>query len=69
MSASSFITAGGTIVSTIITGVFAKETASKQRDLEEQLAKLDLAQQKELQEHLQKKMQNYFIKIKLNKLN
>ena len=47
------IQAGGMIVSNIISGVFAKETASKQRDLEEQLATLDLAQQKELQEHLQ----------------
>jgi predicted metalloprotease with PDZ domain len=47
------IQAGAMIVSTIISGVFAKETASKQRDLEEQLAKLDLAQQKELQQHLQ----------------
>jgi hypothetical protein len=44
---------GGMIVSTIITGVFAKENASKQRDLEEKLTKLSLEQQKELQKHLQ----------------
>jgi predicted ATPase with chaperone activity len=47
------IQAGGMIASTIISGVFSKEIASKQRDLEEKIANLTLDQQKELQEHLQ----------------
>lgn len=47
------IQVGGMIASAIVSSVFAKADAKKQRNLEEQLAKLDLAQQKELQEHLQ----------------
>lgn len=47
------IAVGGMIVSTIISSSFAKADAKKQRDLEEQLTKLSLDQQKELQQHLQ----------------
>lgn len=48
---------GGAVVSqvfgTVITGAFAKADAKKQRQLQEELAKLDLAQQKELVERMQ----------------
>lgn len=39
---------GGMVAGAVITGAFAKADAKKQRELEEELAKLDLAQQKEL---------------------
>jgi hypothetical protein len=41
------------VISSIIGGAFAKEEAGKQRELMERLAKLSLAQQKELEERLQ----------------
>lgn len=44
---------GGMIAGAVITSAFAKADAKKQRELEEQLAKLDLAQQKELAERMQ----------------
>ena len=44
---------GGMILGTVITSAFAKADAKKQRQLEEELAKLDLAQQKELAERMQ----------------
>lgn len=44
---------GGVIASAVITSAFAKADAKKQRELEEQLAKLDLAQQKELAQRMQ----------------
>ena len=44
---------GGVVASSIITSVFASSDAKKQRELQEELAKLSLAQQKELQTHLQ----------------
>jgi hypothetical protein len=47
------IAVGGMVVNTIISSAFAKADATKQRDLEEQLTKLSLDQQKELQTHLQ----------------
>jgi hypothetical protein len=42
-----------TIVSGIITSAFASADAKKQRQLEEELTKLDLQQQKEIAIHLQ----------------
>ena len=53
MAGNPYIEAGGVLASAIVGGVFSKEIASKQRDLEEQIAKLTLDQQKELQQHLQ----------------
>ena len=44
---------GGSLVSGIIGGSFAKEEAGKQRELAERLEKLSLAQQKEISERLQ----------------
>jgi predicted neutral ceramidase superfamily lipid hydrolase len=44
---------GGAIASTIVSSLFAKADAKKQRELEEEIAKLSLAQQLELQSHLQ----------------
>jgi hypothetical protein len=48
---------GGAVVSqvagVIIAGAFAKADAKKQRELERELAQLDLAQQKELVERMQ----------------
>lgn len=43
----------GQIAGAFITGSYAKADAKKQRELQEQLAKLDLAQQKELTERMQ----------------
>jgi hypothetical protein len=43
----------GTIISTVIDGYFAKGEAEKGRALQEELAKLSLAQQKELEQRLQ----------------
>lgn len=43
----------GAAISSIIGGAFAKADAKKQRDLEEELAKLSLDQQKEIAIHLQ----------------
>lgn len=43
----------GQVAAAFITGSYAKADAKKQRELEEQLAKLDLAQQKELTERMQ----------------
>jgi uncharacterized membrane protein len=43
----------GEIAGAFITSSYAKADAKKQRQLEEQLAKLDLAQQKELTERMQ----------------
>jgi predicted ATPase with chaperone activity len=53
MSANPYVEAGGILATAIVGNVFSKEIASKQRDLEEKIAKLTLDQQKELQEHLQ----------------
>lgn len=47
------IGAVGTIASSVISSAFAKSDAKKQRQLIEELGKLELAQQKELQERLQ----------------
>ena len=47
------ISAGVAVASTIITSAFASADAKKQRQLIEELSKLELAQQKELQERLQ----------------
>lgn len=47
------IGAVGTIASSVISSAFAKSDAKKQRQLIEELSKLELAQQKELQERLQ----------------
>jgi uncharacterized membrane-anchored protein YhcB (DUF1043 family) len=44
---------GGQIAGAVISGAFAKADAKKQRQLEEELAKLDLAQQKQLVERMQ----------------
>jgi guanylate kinase len=43
----------GQVFGAVITSAFAKADAKKQRQLEEELAKLDLAQQKELAERMQ----------------
>jgi predicted neutral ceramidase superfamily lipid hydrolase len=53
MAGNVYVQAGGMLATAIVGGVFSKEIASKQRDLEEQIAKLTLDQQKELQQHLQ----------------
>lgn len=53
MAGSGAIQAGGAIVSTIITSAFAKADATAQRDLQDELARLSLDQQKELETHLQ----------------
>lgn len=47
------IGAVGTIASSVISSAFAKSDAKKQRQLIEELGKLELAQQKQLQERLQ----------------
>lgn len=44
---------GGVIAGAVITSAFAKADAKKLRQLEEELAKLDLAQQKELAQRMQ----------------
>ena len=44
---------GGTLISSVVGGLFAKGEAKKGRQLQEQLAKLSLAQQKELEQRLQ----------------
>jgi hypothetical protein len=44
---------GGQIIGSVISGAFAKADAKKQRQLQEELGKLDLAQQKQLAERLQ----------------
>jgi uncharacterized protein YcfJ len=44
---------GGALISGVIGGLFAKGEAKKARELQKQLAKLSLAQQKELEERLQ----------------
>jgi hypothetical protein len=44
---------GGAVVSTVITSAFASADQKKQRQLQEELAKLDLAQQKELAQRMQ----------------
>jgi len=43
----------GSLISSVVGGLFAKGEAKKARQLQEQLAKLSLAQQKELEERLQ----------------
>jgi hypothetical protein len=43
----------GTIISSLIGSSFAKSDAKKQRKMEEELSKLSLAQQKELEERVQ----------------
>jgi Flp pilus assembly protein TadB len=43
----------GTVISSLITSAFAKSDAKKQRAMEAELAKLSLAQQKDLEERLQ----------------
>ena len=43
----------GSVISSVVGGLFAKGEAKKGRQLQEQLAKLSLAQQKELEERLQ----------------
>ena len=55
---------GGAIVSSIITSSFAKADAKKQRELEEELSKLSLEQQKELETNL-KNVQGELDKQKL----
>lgn len=47
------ISAGVTVASTIISSAFASADAKKQRQLIEELSKLELAQQKELEVRLQ----------------
>ena len=44
---------GGAVVSSIISGAFASSDAKKQREMEQELTKLSLAQQKELEIRLQ----------------
>jgi formiminotetrahydrofolate cyclodeaminase len=44
---------GGALISGVVGGLFAKGEAKKARELQEQLAKLSLAQQKELEQRLQ----------------
>ena len=44
---------GGALISGVVGGLFAKGEAKKARQLQEQLSKLSLAQQKELEERLQ----------------
>jgi hypothetical protein len=53
VSTSDVTQVGGVIASAVITGAFAKADAKKQRQLQEELAKLDLAQQKELAQRMQ----------------
>jgi len=43
----------GTVISSLISSAFAKSDAKKQRAMEAELAKLSLAQQKDLEERLQ----------------
>ena len=43
----------GSVISSLITSAFAKSDAKKQRAMEAELAKLSLAQQKDLEERLQ----------------
>jgi len=43
----------GTVVSSIIGGAFAKADAKKTRELQEEISKLDLAQQKQLAQRMQ----------------
>ena len=49
----SAIQLGGSLVSSIITSSFNKADAKKQIELEEELSKLSLDQQKELEKNLQ----------------
>lgn len=51
--ASAGVSAGVAVASSIITGAFASADAKKQRKLIEELGKLELAQQKELEIRLQ----------------
>jgi mRNA-degrading endonuclease RelE of RelBE toxin-antitoxin system len=44
---------GGAVITTVIGGMFAKGEADKARKLQKELAKLSLAQQKQLEERLQ----------------
>jgi hypothetical protein len=44
---------GGQVVSSVIAGAFGRADAKKTRQLQEEMAKLDLAQQKQLAERLQ----------------
>lgn len=44
---------GGAVISSVIGGLFAKGEAKKGRQLQEEIAKLSLAQQKQLEERLQ----------------
>lgn len=44
---------GGAVISKVIEGLFAKGEATKARKLQEELGKLSLAQQKQLEERLQ----------------
>jgi len=44
---------GGSLISGVVGGLFAQGEARKGRELQEQLAKLSLAQQKELEQRLQ----------------
>jgi formiminotetrahydrofolate cyclodeaminase len=44
---------GGQVASTIVTMAFAKADAKKQREMEEKLSLLSLAQQKDLEQRLQ----------------
>jgi gas vesicle protein len=44
---------GGAIISSVIGGLFAKGEGKKARQLQDELAKLSLAQQKQLEERLQ----------------
>jgi hypothetical protein len=44
---------GGAIVTSLIGGAFAKADAKKQREMEAELGRLSLAQQKDLEERLQ----------------
>jgi formiminotetrahydrofolate cyclodeaminase len=44
---------GGSIASSLVTSVFAKADSKKQREMEEKLSILSLAQQKDLEQRLQ----------------
>lgn len=44
---------GAQIIGSVISGAFAKADAKKQRELEAEIAKLDLAQQKQLAQRMQ----------------
>lgn len=44
---------GGSLISSVVGGMFASGEASKARSLQKELTKLNLAQQKELEERLQ----------------